>query len=233
MQIAGLQKLTMLDYPKHTACTVFTQGCNLRCPFCHNASLVLENNEPFMTEDEFFAFLAKRRGILDAVCITGGEPLLQADIKSFISRIKDMGYKVKLDTNGSFPVKLKKLLDANLVDYVAMDVKASFEGYAKATGIADIELYPFMRSIEILRNCDIDYEFRTTLVRGLHTAEDVVAMGSMIRGAKEYNLQAFRDSGMLICRNGLSSYSDKDMIKLAENARPFVKSLNIRGLKEN
>ena len=172
MKIHGLLKLTLLDYPTKTACTLFTAGCNFRCPFCHNGSLVLNKAEE-IPQDEIFAFLKKRQGLLDGVCITGGEPLLNPDISEFIKRVRELGYSVKLDTNGSFPDRLIELAENGLIDYVAMDIKSSPEGYSKAVGLKDFDVTPNDKSIKFLLTGKVDYEFRTTAVKGLHELSDV------------------------------------------------------------
>ncbi|MBR6602638.1 MAG: anaerobic ribonucleoside-triphosphate reductase activating protein [Clostridia bacterium] len=229
MIIKGLQKLTLLDYPGHLACTVFTGGCNFRCPFCHNASLVTGKNEEDYTEDEIFEFLGKRQGTLEGVAITGGEPLLQSDIVEFIKRVKNMGFKVKLDTNGSFPEKLKEIVSAGLVDYVAVDIKNSLNKYSETVGRLGYDTERVCESIEFLMNSDVDYEFRTTVVSELHTAEDIEKIGKQIAGAKRWYLQNFVDSGDLICAemHGIS----KDLMKqYIEIAKKYVPTAELRGV---
>ena len=207
MLICGLQKLSLLDYPEKLAATIFTGGCNFRCPFCHNASLVTrpEKCTPIPT-DEVFNFLEKRVGKLDGVCITGGEPLLQNDIGGFILRIRELGFLVKLDTNGTFPDRLKTLLDKGLVDYVAMDIKNSVEKYPMTVGIENFGTTGIIESIELLKNCSVPYEFRTTLVRGLHTDDDIKKIGELVKGAPRHFLQNFEDSGELV---GFSNSSQR------------------------
>lgn len=198
MNIQGLQKLTLLDYPEHTACTVFTGGCNLRCPFCHNVPLVLDpTGGDRISEEEFFSFLSTRKGLLDGVAVTGGEPLLQPDIGRFLRGIKERGFAVKLDTNGAFPEKLTSLIKKGLVDYIAMDIKNRPEKYALTTGVDGLDLAPFKESIGIIMSSGVDYEFRTTLVDEFHTVEDIAAIGDVIKGARRYFLQKFKDSGIL------------------------------------
>ena len=171
--ISGFQKLTLVDYPGYTACLIFTQGCNFRCPFCHNSDLVIGgNNANIIDEQVIFDYLDKRKGLIDGVCISGGEPLLQKDLELFIRKIKEKGYKVKLDTNGSKPKLLKNLIDNNLLDYVAMDVKNTSNKYALTTGVKT-NIEDIKESIDILKNSKIDYEFRTTIVKELHTIEDI------------------------------------------------------------
>ena len=222
MVIQGLQKLTLLDYPQKVACTVFTAGCNFRCPFCHNASLVIDtykNQE--IPGEEFFAFLRKRQGILDGVCVTGGEPLIQHGIEDFVREIKRLGYAVKLDTNGSFPDKLQRIVEAGLVDYVAMDIKNSQENYGRTVGIEGYDLRNIHRSVQYLLSDPISYEFRTTVVREFHQRSDFESIGKWIRGARRYYLQQFVDSGDLI-QPGLSGYNKDIMGQALEIVKPYV-----------
>ena len=231
MFLSGLQKLTLLDYPGKVACTVFTCGCDLRCPFCHNASLVLpEQFGPSMGEDEVLGFLKKRIGILDGVAITGGEPLLHKELDDFLSRVKDLGYLIMLDTNGTFPEHLEKLLHAGVVDHVAMDVKNSPALYAKTVGIDHFDLTPVEQSRDILMQGETEYEFRTTVVKGLHTKESLIETAQWITGAKEYYLQQFRDSGNIIEGANLSAFDDKEMHALAEAVSPYVPAVQVRGV---
>jgi pyruvate formate lyase activating enzyme len=175
MNFSGFQKLTLLDYPGKVACTLFTSGCNLRCPFCHNASLVTHiDNSNIYKKEEILAYLKKRQGILDGVCISGGEPLLHAEIEGFISEVKSLGYSVKLDTNGFFPEKLISLVNKGLVDYVAVDFKSTYEKYSLATGIESLDITPFKKTVEFLLSGAVDYEFRTTVVKGIHETQDTV-----------------------------------------------------------
>ena len=229
MHIKGLQKTTLLDFPGKVACTVFTGGCNFRCPFCHNASLVLApNTVDEINEESFFSFLRKRKGILDGVCITGGEPLLQKDIVSFIRKIRAEGYSVKLDTNGSFPDKLNDIISENLVDYIAMDIKNSEEKYLLTAGYSD-DCGKMFQSIDLIMSCGVDYEFRTTVVKELHTLKDIESIARRIKGAKRYFLQNFKDSGDLIS-TGLSGHSEEEMRKMLEIIRPFVDVCGLRGV---
>lgn len=221
MIIKGLQKLTLLDYPEKTACTVFTGGCNFRCPFCHNASLVTKLNSDEISEHDFFNFLNKRRNILQGVCITGGEPTLMPDLKDFIIKIKSMGYLIKLDSNGYRPDVLKELIENNLIDYIAMDIKNCESKYSLTTGIADIDMNIIKESIHLIMNCGIDYEFRTTIVKELHSPSDIEEIGNLIKNAKKYFLQSFIDSGDLIS-TGYSSYNNAEMELLLDIAKQKV-----------
>ena len=229
MIIKGLQKTTLLDFPQKVACTIFTGGCNFRCPFCHNASLVISpNDSDSISEDELFDFLKKRRNILDGVCITGGEPLLQKDIESFIIKIKDMGYAVKLDTNGAYPEKLRDILDKSLVDYVAMDIKNSRDKYSLTCGVS-VDTDKISESIAMLVCGNIPYEFRTTVVRELHEPQDIEKIGEWISGAKAYYLQSFIDSGDIIGSN-MSCYSPEEMKQILAFARKNIPQAELRGI---
>lgn len=232
MKVTGIQKLTLLDYPGVVACTVFTAGCNFRCPFCHNAMLVLPEqiDDECLTDDEVFGFLKKRRGVLDGVAVTGGEPLLHADMPEFLARVKELGYKIKLDTNGSNPELLSEIVKNKLVDRVAMDIKNAPEEYARTIGLKSFDIAPVERSKEILLRGDIDYEFRTTVVKGIHTKESLIGAAKWIEGAKEYYLQQFKDSGNLILPDGLSAYDEKQMHALADAVRDYVPTVEVRGV---
>ncbi|NMP37495.1 MAG: anaerobic ribonucleoside-triphosphate reductase activating protein [Clostridiales bacterium] len=231
MKIFGIQKLSLLDYPGRVACTLFTGGCNLRCPFCHNASLVISpDGSDAMSEDEVLAFLKKRSGILDGVCISGGEPLLQKDIAEFIRVLRSMGYSVKLDTNGCFPDELEKIVGEGLVDYVAMDIKNSPEKYPITVGVPDFDVAVVMRSAEYIMKSGVDYEFRTTVVKGLHQTQDFIDIASWLSGAKRMFLQSFTDSGDLIDGGGLSAYSRQELEKFAEILSGSVQSVALRGI---
>ena len=229
MIIRGLQKTTLLDFPEKLACTVFTGGCNFRCPFCHNASLVLNSGAiEEIPEDEFFSYLSRRKEVLDGVCITGGEPLLNSDIFEFIKKIRSYGLLVKLDTNGSMPDRLEALLDAGLVDYVAMDIKNAPTKYALTAGVdespAEIE-----RSIDIIIKKAPEYEFRTTVVRELHEKEDIIKIANRIKNAKKYFLQSYVDSGDIIS-SGFSAYSPMEMLEILENTRKILPCTALRGI---
>ena len=234
MRIAGLQKLTLLDFPGHVSCTIFTGGCNMRCPFCHNAALVLPEqlaDEPDR-EEEVLALLKKRRGILEGVVVSGGDPLLQADVRSFIEYVKDLGYLVKLDTNGTFPKKLKELVGAGLVDYVAMDIKNAPALYRMTAGVPTLDLAAVEESKDYLLSGVVDYEFRTTVVKGLHTEQSLRGAAEWIRGAAEYYLQQFKDSGDIIAVEGLGAFSAEEMQSLAGRIRPIVPTVKLRGVDE-
>ncbi len=234
MKISGLQKLTLLDFPGVVACTVFFAGCDLRCPFCHNASLVthIGTDGGEMGEEEFFSFLSKRKGILEGVAITGGEPLLQPEIKKFICRIRGEGFKVKLDTNGTHPEVLAELLAEGLLDYVAMDIKNSREKYPMTTGVA-IDTDKIDRSIRTIIDSGVPHEFRTTVVKEFHEKEDFSAIGKWIKGADGYFLQQFMDSGDLVGDSSkMHAATREEMEVFAAAARESLPRVELRGVKQ-
>ena len=229
IKISGIQKLTLLDYPEHTACTLFVPYCNFRCPFCHNSELLAAGVE-FYDESEIFAFLKKRAGVLEGVCVTGGEPTLYTDLDRFLGKIKDLGYAVKLDTNGFLPDRLKPLLDAGLVDYVAMDIKNSPERYAETAGVAPerFDLAPIERSIDIIMEHAPDYEFRTTVVTELFDERSIEGAARMILGAKKYFLQSFvmRDT---VPSKTLTPPQSIVMSRYLEIVKKIIPTASIRG----
>lgn len=229
IKISGIQKLTLLDYPEHTACTLFVPYCNFRCPFCHNSELLSEGVE-FYDEAEIFAFLKKRRGVLEGVCITGGEPTLYTDLDRFAHKIKELGYKIKLDTNGFKPDAIKALLDEKLVDYIAMDVKNSPDRYAETVGLDPLrfDITPIEQSIELIMNSGIDFEFRTTVAVELFDEASIDGAARMIIGASKYFLQYFvmRDT---VPSKTLTPPSESTMERYLEVARRYVPDARIRG----
>lgn len=229
MLIHGLQKMTLLDFPGKVACTVFLDGCNFRCPFCHNSELLGTGFPPLMDDSDLLAFLEKRKGLLDGVCITGGEPLIQKEMPQLLERIKALGYPVKLDTNGSFPDMLEALIDRGLVDYVAMDIKNSPARYAKTVGRERFDLAQVEKSVALLLEGRVDYEFRTTVVAQLHDEESFHGIGRWIRGAKRYFLQCFvpRDT---VLQPGLDAPTEEDLLRYAEIARIYVPETSVRGV---
>lgn len=230
MRIGGLQKLAMVDFPGKVAATVFTSGCNLRCPFCHNAPLVTRPEEAEdLTEEAVLDFLAGRKGLLDGVVLSGGEPLLQPGVEEFLARVRDMGYAIKLDTNGCYPRRLRELLKQGMVDYVAMDIKNSLEKYAGTVGCQGFDTTAVKESAALLMEGDVDFEFRTTAVKPFHTPEDMEAIGRWLSGAPRYFLQTFVDSGNLV-GEGCAPFSPSEMQELAEKARPWFKTVAIRGI---
>ena len=231
MRISGLQKMTLLDYPGLVACTVFTGGCNLRCPFCHNASLVLPERAADETDEaEVFRFLEKRQAMLDGVAVTGGEPLLHADLHDFLRRVRALGYRIKLDTNGTFPDRLRAVVEEGLVDRVAMDVKNAPLLYGKTVGLHRFDIAPVERSKDYLLEGHVEYEFRTTVVRGLHTAESLLAAARWIEGAREYYLQQYKDSGDVIRPDALGAFTDDEMRGLLEKVRTVIPAAQLRGV---
>ena len=231
MLVSGLQKLTLLDYPGKVACTVFTGGCNFRCPFCHNSALVLPDQIAHDSSAEaVLAFLKKRVGVLDGVAVTGGEPLLHPDIGDFLKEIKAMGFLVKLDTNGSFPDRLIALVEEGLADRVAMDVKNAPALYAKTAGLPCFDLAGVTRSKDFLLSGAVDYEFRTTVVKGLHTEESLLEAARWIQGAKEYYLQQYKDSGAILDGEGLGAFDADEMRRLADAVRKIIPTVQVRGV---
>ena len=229
MKIHGLQKMTLLDFPGRVACTVFLGGCDLRCPFCHNAELIDGTAEPVMDDAELLAFLEKRKGLLDGVAFTGGEPTLRKDLPELLRRIKAMGYPVKLDTNGMHPDRLKAMLDEGLLDYVAMDVKAGPQNYAHICGLEKIDLAPIDESIRRIMTSGVDYEFRTTVVDELHDLSDFTAIAGWIAGAKAYYLQAFTDRDTVVYEN-FHAPTRECMEMYAEAVRKTVQNVALRGI---
>lgn len=230
MEIHGFAKTTLLDYPKHVAATVFFGGCNFRCPFCHNGDLVLTPGQvPIIPEEDVFAYLKKRQGIIEGVCITGGEPTLQPDLETFIRKIKDMGYLVKLDTNGYRPEVLSSLLEKELLDYVAMDIKNSKEKYPLTVGKADLDIRKIEDSVHLLISGKTPYEFRTTVVKELHCIDDMKHIGQWITGAEGYFLQNYRDTEKVISP-GFSECSKEELLEMQSLLRSFVPNTQIRGV---
>ena len=233
--IAGLQKMTLLDYPGKVACTVFLQGCNFRCPFCHNSDLLPRSGEPLMTVEALLAFLSKRRGLLDAVCVSGGEPTLQPELENLLRSIKTMGYAVKLDTNGSRPEVLKRLAAEKLLDYVAMDVKNGPDAYGSTVGLNGYRLEAVEESLRFLISGAVDYELRTTVVAQLHDKDTILQMGQWLTGLvpgkkpTKIFLQSFVDRDSVLC-TGLSAHEPRTMENLAELLRPFSEQVAVRGI---
>ena len=229
MKICGLQKTTLLDFPGHVAATIFTGGCNFRCPFCHNSDLLGQDAEAAFSEEEVLKFLTKRRGILEGVAITGGEPTLQPDLRSFIQKVRELGYKIKLDTNGSRPDVLRALCEEGLIDYVAMDIKTCKERYPLVSGIPSLQIEGIIESVDFLKQSSIPYEFRTTVVRELHSAEDFVRIGEWIAGCSNYYLQNFVDSDHILV-SGFSSCSKEELMEFRNIVKPYVVHAELRGV---
>lgn len=227
MNIAGVQKVTLLDYPGKVACEIFTQGCNFECPFCQNSSLIPITNTGEFSEEEIFEYLNLRKNILDGVVITGGEPTVQKDLKSFIKKIKDLGLLVKLDTNGGNPKVLQELIDEDLVDYVAMDIKNIFNKYNITSG-KKINLDNIKKSIEILKASKIDYEFRTTIIKEMHSLDDIISICKLVGNAKYY-LQNFEDSENVI-DHSLHGFSREELLFIDKYLKDLFPNVEIRAL---
>lgn len=230
MKIHGLQKMTLLDFPGRVACTVFLGGCDFRCPFCHNFELADGSASPVMDEEELLQFLRKRQGLLDGVAFTGGEPCLHKDLPALMRRIRELGFTVKLDTNGYHPALLREILDEGLIDYAAMDIKNTPEKYALTCGVNDINMEVIRESIGLLMHSGIDYEFRTTVVKEFHQAEDFPGIGELIRGAKHYYLQCFTDRDT-VPFGDLHAPSKEDLETYADIMKQYVSSTEIRGVE--
>jgi len=230
MRIGGFQKTSLLDYPDCISAIIWTMGCNFHCPFCYNKNIVFGKVEP-IPEEEILSFLKKRKGMLEGLVITGGEPLLQEDIVDFIKKVKKLGYLVKIDTNGTFPERLKELIDKKLVDYVSMDIKAPKNKYGKLAGIK-ANLKKIEQSIEIIKNNAPDYEFRTTFVPDLLKKEDIIKIAKWLEGSKRFYLQQFKSDTPLISSklDNVAPYSKEDIIKTLEEIKPFFKSCDVRGV---
>lgn len=231
MRICGFQKTTLLDFPGHVAATLFTGGCNFRCPFCQNGNLVLDPvSQPDFTEEEILRFLHKRKGLLEGVCITGGEPALQPDLKDFVKRIRGMNYLVKLDTNGYRPEVLRELLQEKLLDYIAMDIKASRGNYEKATGMSYIEWSKIEESVELIKHSGVSHEFRTTVVKGIHEIGEFEEIGGLLQGADAYFLQSYQDSEAVL-EPGCSAFPRDILEEMAERARKYIARVELRGVE--
>ena len=229
MKIHGLQKMTLLDFPGKVACTVFLGGCDLRCPFCHNAELIDGSAPAMMEEEELLAFLKKRQGLLEGVAVTGGEPLLRGDdLLRLAEKIRELGYPLKLDTNGTHPERLRKIIDGGFVSYVAMDIKNSPEKYAETCGLSQMDLAPVRESVSLLMEGRTDYEFRTTTMTELHDADSFRKIGEWIRGAKRYYLQKFTDRDT-VPFEGFHAPADGEMAQYLAIAREYVPEAEIRG----
>ena len=228
--IYGLQKTTLLDYPGHVASTIFLGRCNFRCPYCQNSSLLDPRDiPPAFTEEDVYQHLHKRKGILEGVCITGGEPTLTKDLKNFIKNIKAMGYLVKLDTNGTNPTMLEDLLQENLLDMVAMDIKNSLSRYGTTVGIPGYKTTPIEESVSLLKNCHIVYEFRTTLVKELHCKEDLLDISQWLQGNSPYFLQNYKDSDEVLTK-GLQGFNLDELKSLLAVVKPLLPNASLRGI---
>ena len=227
----GIQKLSLLDYPTKMATTLFTGGCNFKCPFCHNRDLVfLDENENEIPLDDIFSFLNERKNILDGVCISGGEPLLQKGLKDFIIQVKKLGLSIKVDTNGSQYEKLKELIDEGLIDYVAMDIKNSKDKYAMTIDVNGFDLSAVEKSVELLKESKVDYEFRTTIVKEFHTLDDMQKIGEWLKGAKRYFLQSYVDSENVI-KKGLHAHDKATLEQFRELLTNYIEHVELRGIE--
>lgn len=230
MKICGIQKVTLLDFPGHVACTIFLGGCNFNCPYCHNSSLIRSNlADEVLTKEELYEYLNRRKGLLDGVAITGGEPLLHNEIVDLIKSIKDLGYKVKLDTNGSFPEKLKHLVDEKLVDYVAMDIKNTLEKYPLTIG-CNTDIAKVKESVNILMNSDIEYEFRTTVVKDYHEIADFHKIGEMIKGAQRYFIQSYKYQDSVRIKT-LSAMTKEELQVCLDIVKEYVENSSLREIE--
>lgn len=229
MQIHGLQKMTLLDFPGKVACTVFLGGCDFRCPFCHNWDILDPSTPVIMEEDEFYKFLDKREGLLDGVAITGGEPLLRTGMADFIKGIKSRGFLVKLDTNGNHPDRLKELVSEGLLDYVAVDVKNNKERYGETVGIPMLDISKIEETISFLLEGNVPYEFRTTVLRQFHDADSFKGIAEWIEGAEHYFIQSFVDRET-VPFSGLEAYSPEELEEFKKLVEPHVKHIDIRGV---
>lgn len=231
IKICGLQKTTLLDYPGHVAATIFLGGCNFRCPFCHNAELLGNDAPAQYSEPEILAFLKKRRGILEGVCITGGEPTLHPEeLEAFLQKLRELGLSIKLDTNGSRPDIVRHLAAEGLLDYIAMDIKAGPDNYGTVCQVAHMDLTPIRETAAWLKSGSIPYEFRTTVVKGLHTADDFSQIGPWIAGCPHYFLQNYVESELVLQPDGFGSFSKEELLAFAEIVRPYVGSVELRGV---
>ncbi len=230
MKIEGIQKLTLLDYPEKIACTIFLGGCNLRCPFCHNSELIhIDNNTDGLQLNEVMKFLRSRVCVLEGVAITGGEPLINKDIESLLLPIKEMGYPIKLDTNGCYPDLLQEVIDKKLVDYVAMDVKNSLKEYPRTVGVKNFDTTNIVRSINILLEGKVDYEFRTTIVNGYHNEQTLMDIVPLIKNCSKYYLQSFVDSGEVLDKS-ISGYHKDLILGYQKLLKPYFKHIDVRGV---
>ena len=231
MKICGLQKTTLLDFPGHVAATIFLGGCNFRCPFCHNSGLIRSEAKSEFSEEEILSFLSKRKGILEGVCITGGEPTLSEDLESFIRKIRGLGYLIKLDTNGYRPEVLKKLALNGLLDYAAMDIKAGRDNYSKAAGVWNIKIENIEESAAFLLEGSVPFEFRTTAVKGIHSLLDFADIGEWLAGCPSYYLQNYVDSDQVLCP-GFQSFSREELDQFLNVLKPFIPNAMLRGIDD-
>lgn len=229
LNIQGLQKTTLLDYPGYVAATVFLGGCNMRCPFCHNMNLVTSGGPAVYTEDYVFSFLSKRKGLLDGVCVTGGEPTLYESLPDLFRRIKELGFRTKLDTNGTNPRMIKTLTENDLVDYIAMDIKSSPRNYGCSCGVSNIDLSPVRKSISLLMSGNVDYEFRTTAVEEFLDEEAVHDIAQLLKGARRYFLQGYVESEFVPDKS-LHAVPKEKLLQYKKELSSYIKCVELRGL---
>jgi pyruvate formate lyase activating enzyme len=230
MKIGGFQKTSLLDYPDYISAIIWTVGCNFRCPFCYNKNLVFGDVETY-PQEEIFSFLEKRKGKLEGLVITGGEPLLQEDIVDFTGKVKKLGYLIKIDTNGTYPEKLKELIDKKLVDYIAMDVKAQKKKYDQLTGVKT-KLIDIEKSITIIKNDAPDYEFRTTFIPGLLKKEDIIEIAKWLEGSKRFYLQQFKNDIPLVSSEyqNIAPYTKKELMETLNEIKHYFQNCDVRGI---
>jgi len=230
MKVGGLQKTSLLDYPVILSAIIWTAGCNFRCPFCYNKQLVLGKTE-IISEETILSFLEKRRGVLEGLSISGGEPLLQDDIVDFTEKVKKLNYLIKIDTNGAFPEKLKELIDKKLVDYVSMDVKAPKEKYDQLVGVKT-DISKIEQSIDLIKNEAPDYEFKTTVVPDMLNKKDIVEIAKWLEGSKQFYLQQFKSDSPLVSSklNDIVPYSKEKLSDMLHDIKPFFKNCSLRGV---
>ncbi len=227
MKFYGIDKLSLVDYDEKLSCTLFTAGCNFRCPFCHNSSLVISTPENYISEEDVLKYLSTRTGILDAVAITGGEPTLNNDLIDFISKVKKLGFLVKLDTNGHNPEMIKYLIENNLIDYIAMDIKNSKEKYALTTGLDSLDISNIKKTVELLLKNHIDYEFRTTIIKEFHESDDFIKIGEWLKGAKKYRIQKFIPNENCI-KQGLHEVSKENALAVKDIIQKYIDDVELR-----
>ena len=227
MRIAGFQKLTLLDFPNNVACIIFTQGCNFKCPYCHNSGLVGHENDELIDEEEIFSYLKKRKGIIDGIVISGGEPTVQKDLEFFVKRVKDLGFKVKLDTNGSNPEMVERLLKANLLDYIAMDIKTTLPDYKEVTGVRP-NVKNLERSIKLIKESSIDHEFRTTIIKNIHDIDKIIKICNYVDGDKMF-LQNFEQSENVLGKN-LEPFTLEELKEISKKMKGKLSNVKVRGI---
>lgn len=227
MRIAGFQKLTLLDFPNNVACIIFTQGCNFKCPYCHNSGLVGHENDELIDEEEIFSYLKKRKGVIDGIVISGGEPTVQKDLEFFVKRVKDLGFKVKLDTNGSNPEMVERLLKANLLDYIAMDIKTTLPDYKEVTGVRP-NVKNLERSIKLIKESSIDHEFRTTIIKNIHDIDKIIKICNYVDGDKMF-LQNFEQSENVLGKN-LEPFTLEELKEISKKMKGKLSNVKVRGI---